>query len=446
MAGAARDETEARKAARAAEDDLAAQGTEARASPNSSRRPRQGVPHRRWMRSAPNQAWRRPWPPRWATTSPPRSIPGARPSGRAPTPDAWPGRPARRRWRPRSARRRSWPRAWPSPALVDAADGAAAAGDLPPGAAAGLARRRPLALGRLHRPGRSRPTGRRCAWSRRPASPTSKPRSPCCGPARRRRRTQHEAAAGRADRGGAGASPRARTPARRGARPGRAPAKRWRRLRREGARRDARAQSLDETIARLRGRAADAARADVEASQAAVAGLPADTVGAERLAPRGNRRRAREAAFQARAALDRRAARAGRPARAAARSLTRRPGRLDAPGRGGGAAPGRAGAAAAQRPGEPGRSARRRARHRERAAAPARRTGGAETRKAQAADALATAEASRARGRSRLARRRVAAGRRPRGAAPGPSARLEAARERCGRERAAICDAAGLDA
>jgi chromosome segregation protein len=77
------------------------------------------------------------------------------------------------------------------------------------------------------------------------------------------------------------------------------------RLEREGARRDARAASLGEAIERLEGEADDA-RTDVERSQAAVAAIPEDTVGAERLTSvRETAVRAREAAFQARAALDR---------------------------------------------------------------------------------------------------------------------------------------------
>jgi len=77
------------------------------------------------------------------------------------------------------------------------------------------------------------------------------------------------------------------------------------RLQREGGRREARAASLDETLARL-GDEATGAGTDVEQAQGAVATLPAGSVGAERLeAARMAAARAREAAFQARAALDR---------------------------------------------------------------------------------------------------------------------------------------------
>ncbi len=77
------------------------------------------------------------------------------------------------------------------------------------------------------------------------------------------------------------------------------------RLQREGERREARAASLDEMIARLEDEATGA-RTDVEQARAAVMAMPAGSVGAERLeTARTGAARAREAVFQARAALDR---------------------------------------------------------------------------------------------------------------------------------------------
>ena len=71
------------------------------------------------------------------------------------------------------------------------------------------------------------------------------------------------------------------------------------RLQREGARREARAASLDETIARLEGEG-ESVSADLEQAQGIVAAIPADSLGAERLtAVREDAGRAREAAFQA---------------------------------------------------------------------------------------------------------------------------------------------------
>jgi chromosome segregation protein len=214
------------------------------------------------------------------------------------------------------------------------------------------------------------------------------------------------------------------------------------RLRREGARREARAASLDETIARLEGEA-DAARADVEGSQAAVASIPADTVGAERLAGvRETAVRAREAAFQARAALDREIGlRDGRLRRR--ESLTRD--RADWTRR----------AEAAE--GRQVELAQRRRNAQESLgaaldAAPAIESGrlrlldelaAAEMRKARAADALAAAEGHRleADRAARAAESRVADTREARA---GTEARLENTQARVEEHARAIWDAAGL--
>ncbi|MDB5480117.1 MAG: chromosome segregation protein, partial [Caulobacteraceae bacterium] len=214
------------------------------------------------------------------------------------------------------------------------------------------------------------------------------------------------------------------------------------RLQREGAKREARAVSLDETIARLQGEA-DNAKADAEQAEAVVAAVPADSVGTERLAfVRGAAGRVREAAFQARAALDREVGvRDGRLRRRD--SLTRDQAdwtrraqagerrrselaqqRKDAEQ-----------ALGAARDAAPGIESRRLRLLDERAAA--------EARKAHAADALAAAETRRleADRAARAAEARVADTREARA---GAEARLESAVARVEEHAQAIWDAAGL--
>ena len=214
------------------------------------------------------------------------------------------------------------------------------------------------------------------------------------------------------------------------------------RLQREGARREARAASLDETIARL-GDEADRARADVEEAEAAAAAVPADTDGAERLASvREAAGRTRESAFQARAALDREVAvRDGRLRRreslvreqtdwarraqvAERRQAELAQQRQDAEQ-----------ALAAAREAAPGIETRRLRLLDERTTA--------EARKSRAADALAAAETRRAEAdrAARAAEARVADTREARA---GAEARLESALARVDEHVQAIWDAASL--
>ena len=215
------------------------------------------------------------------------------------------------------------------------------------------------------------------------------------------------------------------------------------RLQREGAKREARAASLDETIDRLEGEA-ERARTDAEQADAAVAAVPADSVGSERLAyVREAAGRAREAAFQARAALDREVGvRDGRLRRR--ESLTREQAEWTkraqtAERRQADLAQQRTEAAqalAAAREAAPGIESRRLRLLDERAAA--------EARKSRAADALAAAETRRAEAdrAARAAEARVADTREARA---GTEARLESALARVDEHAQAIWDAAGLE-
>jgi chromosome segregation protein len=214
------------------------------------------------------------------------------------------------------------------------------------------------------------------------------------------------------------------------------------RLQREGARREARAASLDESIARLESEADDA-RIEAEGAQAVVAAIPAEDVGADRLASvRQTAVRAREAAFQARTTLDREIGlRDGRLRRR--ESLLRD--RADWK---------RRADAAEQRQVE---LAQRRHSAREalaaaRDAAPAiesRRLNlldelsAAETRRARAADALAAAEERRLEA-DRAARAAESLVADTREARAGAEARLESALARTEEQTQAIWDAAGV--
>ncbi len=215
------------------------------------------------------------------------------------------------------------------------------------------------------------------------------------------------------------------------------------RLQREGARREARAASLDETIARLEGECENA-RAELEQAQEIVAAIPADTLGVERLAAvREAAVRAREAAFQARAALDREVGvRDGRLRRRDSlvgehADWTRRTGAAER--RQTELADQRQGAQqalAAAREAAPAIENRRMRLLDERAAA--------ETRKSRAADALAAAETRRAEA-DRAARAAEAHVADTREARAGSEARLESALARVGEHAQAIWDAAGLE-
>ena len=121
---------------------------------------------------------KRPWPPRSATTSTPRSTAPRRPSGAgadAARAGLAQGRDAA--GRPGQGAGRSWPRAWPSPPWSTAPDGDPLAGRPAARRAAGLARGRPLALGRLHRARRRAAARRGAAGAEDPPGRGSRPRS-----------------------------------------------------------------------------------------------------------------------------------------------------------------------------------------------------------------------------------------------------------------------------
>jgi chromosome segregation protein len=215
------------------------------------------------------------------------------------------------------------------------------------------------------------------------------------------------------------------------------------RLQREGARREARAQALDETAARLEAEVGEA-RAALAAAETAVAAIVPDSAGAERLAgARQAAEVAREAAFAARSALDReQALRAGRDRRLEAlkrdhadwsrraETATRRQVQLDEERN-----KARAGLAAARD--APGEIEQRRLRLIDQLSA-------AQTRKSRAADALAVAEQARAEA-DRTARTADARAADAREARAGADAHLEAAQLRLQEQAGAIAEATGLE-